>query len=354
MNKNFWRNKKVLITGHTGFKGSWLSIWLKHLGAEIVGVSIDPPSKPSLYSLSKIGDDIKSLHVDIRDRKEISELFKKFKPEIVFHLAAQSLVRYSYLHPVETYETNVMGTLNILEAMRSVSSVRSAIMVTSDKCYDNNELELGFTETDPLGGKDLYSSSKASAEHLISSYQNSYFPADEYQKHRVAIASVRAGNVIGGGDWAEDRLIPDILKAFQLHQPVSIRYPNAVRPWQHVLEPLAGYIELAEKLYSEGTKYGEAWNFGPNDLDAKPVITVVQKMVELWGEDASWILDDGGHPSEANYLKLDCSKAHINLLWRPKWNLNMALEKVIEWHKNTHNNGNYRRYCVQQIDEYMP
>ena len=352
MNKNFWLNKKVIITGHTGFKGSWLSIWLNHLGAEIVGVSIDPPSIPSLYSLSNIGDDIESLHVDIRNRNEINEVFKRVKPEIVFHLAAQSLVRYSYLHPVETYETNVMGTLNILQAIRNASSVRSAIMVTSDKCYENKELELGYKESDPLGGKDLYSSSKASAEHLISSYQNTYFPKDDYQEHQFAMASVRAGNVIGGGDWAEDRLIPDILKAFQLHQPVSIRYPNAVRPWQHVLEPLSGYIDLAEKLYSEGIKYSEAWNFGPSDMDAKPVLTVVKKMVKLWGEDASWILDVEAHPSEANYLKLDCSKANSKLLWKPKWDLNTALRKTIEWSKITNKNGNYRECCLQQIYDY--
>ena len=351
MVNNFWLNKKVLITGHSGFKGSWLTIWLNQLGANVVGCSLDSPTSPSLFQLSNIESDIRSLYIDIRDRRAVYEAFSTYKPEIVFHLAAQSLVRYSYLHPVETYQTNVMGTLHVLEAIRNTPSIRSVIMVTTDKCYENNDWEWGYREIDPLGGEDLYSSSKASMEHLISSYRCSYFSDNE--SGNPAIASVRAGNVIGGGDWAEDRLIPDILEAFEKNKPVYIRYPNATRPWQHVLEPLSGYIKLAEKLYFDGAQYIGAWNFGPNQVDAKPVMSVVKMMAELWGENASWKVDESAHPSEANHLMLDCSKAYRQLHWYPRWDLGEALEKTIEWHKATSKTKQFKECCVRQIDDYM-
>ena len=346
---DIFRRKRVLITGHTGFKGSWLSAYLSQLGANIIGISDRVPTDPAHYDLIK--GIIKQDHcVDVRDQEAVFSIIEDVKPRFVFHLAAQPIVLESYEDPLTTFSTNALGTANILDALRRSNNECTAVMITSDKCYDNVEWTYGYRETDRLGGKDPYSGSKGAAELVIKSYVESFFKKPE---SNVQVAVGRAGNVIGGGDWAEDRLIPDILKAFQKHQPVCVRYPNAVRPWQHVLEPLSGYMKLAEMLYSEGTRYGKAWNFGPSDMDAKPVITVVQKMVELWGEDASWILDDGGYPSEANYLKLDCSKAHTKLLWRPKWNLNMALEKVIEWNKETNDNGKYRRCCVQQIDEYM-
>ena len=353
VNKEFWKNKRILVTGHTGFKGSWLSLWLQNMGANVVGVSLDPPTKPCLYEQARIADEMDDLRADIRDLNNIKAIFKKYKPEIVFHLAAQSLVRYSYREPVETYQTNVMGTLNILEAIRSVESVRAAVMITTDKCYENREWEWGYRENEPMGGHDPYSSSKGCAELLIASYRDSYFPIAAYDEHKTAIASVRAGNVIGGGDWAEDRLIPDIIRAVQLNTIVHIRNPNAIRPWQHVLEPLGGYIELAEKLFISGDKYAEAWNFGPKEEDAKPVQWIVKKITELWGEGAKWVIDKGEHPHEASYLKLDCSKAHTKLKWWPKWPLETALGKIIEWHKEELKGADMKLYTLNQIENYM-
>ena len=281
------------------------------------------------------------------------KIFKKHRPEIVFHLAAQSLVRYSYRNPVETYETNVMGTLHVLEGIRSIETVRSAVMITTDKCYENKEWEWGYRENEPMGGHDPYSSSKGSAELLISSYRNSYYPINQYDQHKTAIASARAGNVIGGGDWAEDRLIPDIIRAFQNGEQVEIRSPNSVRPWQHVLEPLAGYIKLAELMTVNGPKYAEAWNFGPREEDARPVQWIVERMTEQWGGDASWRLNEGDHPYEANYLKLDCSKAYLKLNWTPKWDLNYSLIKINEWYRANQSQENLRKVTLEQIVEYM-
>lgn len=349
----FWKGKKVLITGHTGFKGGWLSLWLQNIGAQVIGASLDPPTKPSLYEQARVAEEMLSLCVDIRDLNKIKDIFSEFKPEIVFHLAAQPLVRYSYREPVETYQTNVMGTLNVLEAIRSVNSVCAAVMITTDKCYENREWEWGYRENEPMGGHDPYSSSKGCAELLIASYRDSYFPTVKYDEHKTAIASVRAGNVIGGGDWAEDRLIPDIVRAVQSNQTVHIRNPNSIRPWQHVLEPLGGYIELAEKLFGSGAQYAEGWNFGPKEEDARSVQWIVEKMTKLWGENASWVVDDGEHPREANYLKLDCSKAHTKLNWRPKWSLEQALGKIIEWHKAEQSDADMKAYTLLQIESYM-
>jgi CDP-glucose 4,6-dehydratase len=353
MNFNFWKNKKVLITGHTGFKGSWLSLWLQHLGAEVIGVSLDPPTTPSLYKQAKIKSGMVSLYEDIRDGKAVNKIFKKYKPEIVFHLAAQSLVRYSYCEPVETYEVNVMGTLHVLEGIRSINTVRAAVMITTDKCYENKEWEWGYRENEPMGGHDPYSSSKGSAELLISSYRSSYYPINQYNQHKTAIASVRAGNVIGGGDWAEDRLIPDIIRAFQNNEQVEIRNPNAVRPWQHVLEPLAGYMKLAELMTIDGAKYAEAWNFGPREGDVKSVQWIVERMSEKWGGDASWKINKDEHLYEANYLKLDCSKAYLKLNWTPKWDLNYSLIKINEWYRANQSQENLRKVTLEQIVEYM-
>ena len=353
INKNFWRGKKVLITGHTGFKGSWLSLWLQSLGAEVVGVSLDVPTTPSLYEQANVSENMISLREDIRDVVAIRKIFQDHLPEIVFHLAAQPLVRLSYREPVETYEINVMGTLHVLEGIRSVDSVRSAVMITTDKCYQNKEWVWGYRETDTLGGHDPYSSSKGAAELLISSYRNSYFPQDKYSEHKTAIASARAGNVIGGGDWAEDRLIPDIIRAFQNNKEVVIRNPKSTRPWQHVLEPLSGYLKLAEQLEKNGDQYAEAWNFGPAEIDARPVQWIIEKMAKLWGENANWINDKSEHPHEANYLKLDCSKAHMKLNWYPRWDLSETLLRIVEWHKLKDAPNNYRKLCLTQINDYM-
>jgi CDP-glucose 4,6-dehydratase len=350
---SFWKNKKVFVTGHTGFKGSWLSIWLKHLGAEVVGISLEPPSTPNLYSKANVSFGMVSLREDIRNLEPIKKLFQKHKPEIVFHLAAQPLVRQSYLDPVETYETNVMGTLNILEGIRSIDSVSAAIMVTSDKCYQSFDSTNGYSENDPMGGYDPYSSSKGAAELLIASYRNSYFPKNQFQKHQVSIASVRAGNVIGGGDWAKDRLIPDILQCFQESIPLKIRYPNAIRPWQHVLEPLAGYLKLAEHLGNFENNFAEAWNFGPIDDDVKPVKWIVDKISDFWDGEAKWIYDDNVHPHEESYLKLNCDKAFNKLNWEPKWSLETTLIKIIEWHQLEQNGSSCIDACLKQINEYV-
>ena len=353
INQVFWKNKKVLITGHTGFKGAWLSLWLQDLGAKVIGISLDSPTTPSLYEQANVAKGMISLRQDIRNGEAIKQLFQQHKPEIVFHLAAQPLVRYSYQNPVETYEINVMGTLHVLEGIRSVDSVRSAVMITTDKCYQNKEWVWGYRETDTLGGHDPYSSSKGAAELLISSYRNSYFPQDKYSEHKTAIASARAGNVIGGGDWAEDRLIPDIIKAFKNNETVIIRNPKSTRPWQHVLEPLSGYLKLAEQLEKNGDQYAEAWNFGPAEIDARPVQWIVEKMAKLWGENANWIHDKSEHPHEANYLKLDCSKAHMKLNWYPRWDLSETLLRIVEWHKLKDSHNNYIKLCLTQINDYM-
>ena len=286
---NFWRGKRVFMTGHTGFKGSWLSLWLQSMGAQVVGYALAPPTNPSLFEVAEVGKGMTSIIGDIRDLEKLRAVFTEHKPDIVIHMAAQPLVRYSYIEPVETYATNVMGTVNLLEAVRSTPSVKAVVNITSDKCYENREWVWGYRENEAMGGYDPYSSSKGCAELVASAYRNSYFHPDKYQQHGVAIASARAGNVIGGGDWAGDRLIPDILRAIVLGEPVHIRSPHAIRPWQHVLEPLSGYLQLAQKLYTDGTAYAEGWNFGPNEEDAKPVQWIVEKLTESWGEGSSSI-----------------------------------------------------------------
>ena len=352
MNQDFWRGKRVLMTGHTGFKGSWLSLWLQSMGAQVVGYALAPPTVPSLFEVAEVGEGMTSIIGDIRDLEKLRSIFAEHKPEIVIHMAAQPLVRYSYIEPVETYSTNVMGTVNLLEAVRSAPSVKAVVNITSDKCYENREWEWGYRENEAMGGFDPYSSSKGCAELVASAYRNSYFHPDKYQQHGVAIASARAGNVIGGGDWAGDRLIPDILRAITEGKPVNIRNPHAIRPWQHVLEPLSGYLQLAQKLYEEGVAYAEGWNFGPSDDDAKPVQWIVEELTQFWGEGASWALDGGDHPHEAHYLKLDCSKAKARLDWHPKWHLEDALTAIIVWHQAHRDGKDMRAVTLNQISLY--
>lgn len=352
INAAFWRGKRVLMTGHTGFKGSWLSLWLQSMGAQVVGYALAPPTNPSLFDIAEVGKGMTSIIGDIRDLEALCATFTTHQPEIVIHMAAQPLVRYSYQAPVETYSTNVMGTVNVLEAVRSTASVKAVVNVTSDKCYDNKEWLWGYRENEAMGGFDPYSSSKGCAELVAAAYRNSYFHPDQYAQHGVALASARAGNVIGGGDWADDRLIPDILRAMSQGKPVQIRNPHAIRPWQHVLEPLSGYLMLAQQLYEQGIALGGAWNFGPHDQDAQPVKWIVAELITAWGNGASWVLDGGDHPHEAHYLKLDCSKAQARLNWQPRWHLDATLRKIVEWHQAYLNAADMRDVTLRQIAQY--
>lgn len=356
MNKKLFEGvfsgKKVLITGHTGFKGSWLSLLLNKLGADVYGFALSPPTNPSLFEEAKIGELITSYIDDVRDLDRLSDVFSRVKPEIVIHMAAQPLVRDSYKIPVETYAINVMGTVNVLEACRHTESVRVIVNVTSDKCYENKEWYWGYRENEPMGGFDPYSNSKGCSELVTSSYRNSFFHPKDYDKHGVAIASARAGNVIGGGDWAADRLIPDFIRAISQNRKVVIRSPYAIRPWQHVLEPLTGYLTLAAKLYTEGAKYDGGWNFGPDDKDARNVEWIMQKICELWGNGATYEVDTNPQPHEAGYLKLDCSKAKAELGWEPRWNINRALGSIVEWNKIYLTGQDVRKITEKQIEEF--
>lgn len=350
---DIFKNKTVLITGHTGFKGSWLSLWLHSLGAEVIGYSLEPPTYPNLFTSLNLEKTITHRIGDVRDEKNLKYIFLEYNPEFVFHMAAQSLVRRSYKEPKLTYETNVMGTVNLLEAVRETKSVKVVLNITSDKCYENKEWIYGYRETDPMGGYDPYSSSKGCAELITTAYRNSFFNPDSFgDTHHVALASARAGNVIGGGDWAPERLIPDCIRAILKKQPVLIRNPEAIRPWQHVLEPLSGYLLLAKKLCENGTGYPGGWNFGPEDYDAKPVKWLAYKLCAKWGEDASFAADNNKHPHEAHYLKLDCSRAKSELGWHPRWDLEKALGSIIEWTKAYQEGRDLTKVCLKQIDEY--
>jgi len=346
INQGFWQGKRVFLTGHTGFKGGWLSLWLSSLGAEVKGYSLPSPTTPSLFKEAKIESVVDSQIDDIRDFQALKKSMVDFGPDILIHMAAQPLVRYSYDAPVETYETNVLGTVNIFEAARVCESLRVIINVTTDKCYENDGRSTGYQENDAMGGYDPYSSSKGCAELVTSAYRRSFL-----QKQGVGLASVRAGNVIGGGDWAEDRLIPDILRSFEKNEAVVIRNPKATRPWQHVLEPLSGYLILAERLYNDQDDYAEGWNFGPNRQDVKPVEWILDKMVEQW-PGANWKLDKGFNPYEASFLQLDISKAKSKLGWEPVWKLNHTLGRIVEWHKAWVNKEDMRSICLKEIQEY--
>lgn len=352
VNAEFWRDKSVFITGHTGFKGSWLSLWLQRLGADVTGYALDPPTTPSLFAVARIGDDMRSIVADIRDCDRVAKAVRDAKPDIVIHMAAQSLVRASYTMPVETYATNVMGTVHLLEAVRRCDAVRAVVNVTSDKCYENREWVWGYRENEPMGGYDPYSSSKGCAELVTAAYRASYFNPERYAEHGTAVATARAGNVIGGGDWASDRLVPDVMRAVASGNAVVIRRPDAIRPWQHVLEPLGGYLTLAERLYSGGPTYSGGWNFGPDDADAKPVRWIAEHLTRSWGNGASWVIDSGPQPHEATFLKLDCAKAKAILAWQPRWALPAALDSIVEWQRAFLKNSDMKSTTLAQIARY--
>ena len=344
----FWNGKRVLLTGHTGFKGSWLSLWLQSMGAEVHGLALDPPTSPSLFEEARVREGMTSTIGDIRDLGVVRDTVAAADPEILLHLAAQPLVSHAYADPVATYSTNVLGTVHVLEAARSAPHLRAIVNVTTDKAYENREWVWGYREDEPMGGFDPYSSSKGCAELVTSAYRRSFL-ADA----GVALASARAGNVIGGGDWAEDRLVPDILRAFGAGSPVVIRSPRATRPWQHVLEPLSGYLLLAEQLWRQGQDVAEAWNFGPHDEDVRPVSWIVEHVGSVWGEAAGWELDDRDNPHEAGYLKLDSSKARRRLGWTSRWDLADALDAVVEWHRCWLRDGDVRSITLDQISRYL-
>jgi len=349
VNSSFWNGKRVFLTGHTGFKGSWLSLWLQDMGALVKGYSLEPNTQPNLFTEARVAENMESEIGDIRDLNHISKSMSDFNPEVLIHMAAQPLVRLSYHEPVETYATNIMGTVNVLEAARKCCNLKAIVSVTTDKCYENKEWDWGYRENEPMGGHDPYSSSKGCAELVTSAYRRSFFSTE----NAAALASARAGNVIGGGDWANDRLIPDIIAAFEKSEPVVIRNPLSTRPWQHVLEPLSGYLVLAENLYIHGDAFAEAWNFGPKEEDCKPVSWILDKMVDKWGVGVSWKLNTNNNPHEAGFLKLDCSKAKNRLKWQPKWNLEVALELIIKWHQNHLLGKDAKTDCLKEIDKYI-
>ena len=349
VNPEFWKGKKVYLTGHTGFKGSWLSLWLQSMGVVLKGFALEPPTNPSLFVEAKVANNMESEIGDIRDLAILKKSMTTFNPDIFIHMAAQPLVRLSYVEPVETYATNVMGTVNVLEAARSCSNLKAIVLVTTDKCYENKEWEWGYRENEPMGGHDPYSSSKGCAELVTSAYRSSFFNTPD----TASVASARAGNVIGGGDWAEDRLIPDILKAFENNEPVIIRNPLSTRPWQHVLEPLSGYLVLAEHLFNEGNEFAEGWNFGPKDENCKSVNWILDKMVADWGAGASWELDTNNNPHEAGFLKLDCSKAASKLHWKPEWSLEHTLHLIVNWQQHWRTGKNMKEICMQEITNYL-
>lgn len=349
---DFYRGKRVLITGHTGFKGSWLSIWLHELGAEIVGISLDPFTEQDNYVLSGIKEKIVDLRGDIRDSQLLNDIFKKYQPEIVFHLAAQPLVRLSYDIPVETYEVNVMGTIHVMEAIRHTDSVKVAVMITTDKCYENKEQIWGYRENEPMGGYDPYSSSKGAAEIAIASWRRSFFHPEKYDLHGKSIASVRAGNVIGGGDWALDRIIPDCIKALEEGRKIEIRSPKAIRPWQHVLEPLNGYMLLASKMWNEPHKYCEGWNFGPHAESIATVWDVATKLILNYKKGELKDLSNPNDLHEAQLLMLDTSKAKFQLNWNPRLNIDQTIELTADWYKR-YKTENVYNICLSQINKYI-
>jgi CDP-glucose 4,6-dehydratase len=346
IDRDFWNGRRVFLTGHTGFKGGWAALVLHRLGAKSFGFALPPKTEQDIFAAAKVDGAIKDTHADIRDFSSLQRALAASAAEIVVHMAAQSLVRRSYAEPVETYATNVMGTVHLLEAVRATPHVRAVVIVTSDKCYDNVGAARGYCETDPLGGHDPYSSSKGCAEIVTNAYRHSFFQADA----SAAVASARAGNVIGGGDWARDRLIPDAMRAFMSGEPVRIRNPHAVRPWQHVLEPIFGYLVLAQRLVETGHAFAEAWNFGPSADDHVPVSAVAQAAARLWSDGASFVVDDGLHPHEASHLALDCAKAASRLGWKPLFKLDQALQLTVEWYRALRDGKDVQTLSFRQID----
>lgn len=347
----FWKGKKVFLTGHTGFKGGWLSLWLASMGAKVTGYALAPNTIPNLFDVLAIDSLIEKSHIaDIRDLVSLQKAVTESAPDVVIHMAAQPLVRYSYVNPVETYATNVMGTVHVLESARNVDCVRATVVVTTDKCYENKEWVWGYRENEPMGGFDPYSNSKGCAELVTSAYRQSYF-SSAHSLNKVA--SARAGNVIGGGDWSQDRLVPDAIKAFESNEPLMIRNPLATRPWQHVLEPLSGYLILAQALYEQGATFASGWNFGPRDEDNRPVQEVVDLLISSWGDSVRWEKKGAEQPHEANLLKLDCSKAHSHLGWAPKWGLETATQKIVQWQKAYQQKQHMQEVSLAQINDYM-
>ena len=351
MNPEFWRRRKVFLTGHTGFKGSWLSLWLQGLGAEVIGFALSPPTEPNFYDLAGVEKGMHSVKGDVLDLEHLRSVVRQHRPEVVFHMAAQSLVRRSYVDPVETYATNVMGTANVLEAARNIPSVRSMVIITTDKCYENSNDQRAYRETDRLGGADPYSSSKAAAELVTAAYRDSFFTGGKGE-FRTGVATARAGNVIGGGDWGADRLVPDVMRATLEGRELLIRNPQATRPWQHVLEPLCGYLLLAEKLYEHPDRFSESWNFGPDESETFSVSTVLERLKKLWGPGLSWRIDNRAQPYEAQCLRLDCTKAKAELGWEPRWNLDCALEATVRWYKAHQSHLDVRAVAQEQIRSY--
>jgi CDP-glucose 4,6-dehydratase len=352
LNQSFWKDRRVFLTGHTGFKGSWLSLWLSSLGAKVTGYALNPPTKPSLFEQAGVSRCIDSLCADIRDFPRLKSAIAEHRPEVVIHMAAQSVVRSGYQDPIETYSSNVMGTVNLLEALRQLEQPCVVVNITSDKCYENKEWSWGYRENDPLGGHDPYSNSKACAELVTSAFCESYFNADTSGRITTAVASARAGNVIGGGDWTSDQLIPDLMRSFLDGKPCLIRSPSAIRPWQFVLEPLRGYLMLAERLAENPARFASAWNFGPAEADAQPVSWIADRLALSWGGNAAWRSDEAQHPREAHYLKLDVSKAKAGLGWEPVLPLNKSLDWIIEWYRTFQAGGNLEQLTRKQIEKY--
>ncbi len=347
VNPDFWKDKRVLLTGHTGFKGSWLAIWLQSMGARVHGFALAPPTSPALYQVARVEEGMVSHIGDIRSYDALLAAMADCRPDLIIHMAAQPLVRHGYAAPVDTFATNVMGTVHLLEAARHVGSAKAILNVTTDKCYENREWLWGYREEEPLGGYDPYSSSKACSELVTAAYRRSFL-----HEAGIAVATARAGNVIGGGDWASDRLVPDVLRALERNESVLVRNPDALRPWQHVLEPLTGYLMLAEGLYSDGAAFAEAWNFGPADEDTRPVRRIVHRLTEVWGGGTGWHHDGADHPHEAAHLKLDSSKARTRLGWAPAWNLDTALAHTVRWHRAWLDGADMRSVCLQQIQAH--
>jgi CDP-glucose 4,6-dehydratase len=352
LNHSFWEGRRVFLTGHTGFKGSWLSLWLHALGADVTGYALDPPTQPSLFEQAKVEKSVRSIVGDIRDFARLKTVITECHPEVVIHMAAQSVVRRGYEDPIETYSSNVMGTVHLLEALRQLGQPCVMVNVTSDKCYENREWDWGYRENDPMGGHDPYSNSKACAELVTSAFRDSYFSAEAVGRLRIAVASARAGNVIGGGDWTANQLIPDLIRAFLAGQTCMIRNPSAIRPWQFVLEPLRGYLKLAERLAADADQFASAWNFGPTETDAKPVSWIADELAKLWGNHASWNQDAGIHQQEALYLKLEASKARGRLNWHPLLPLKPALDWIVEWYREFQSGSDLRHLTLTQIKRY--
>jgi len=352
LNRSFWKGRRVFLTGHTGFKGSWLSLWLHAMGADVTGYSLEPPTEPSLFVQAKIGELVRSITGDIRDYSKMKSAIAECRPEVVLHLAAQSVVRRGYDDPIETYSSNVMGTVNVFEAIRQLKYKCVIVNVTSDKCYENREWSWGYREIEPMGGRDPYSNSKGCAELVTSSFRDSYFHPEVFDQHGVALGSARAGNAIGGGDWTANQLIPDLIRSFLKGESCLIRSPYAIRPWQLALEPLRGYLLLAERLAENPVQFASGWNFGPVDSDAKPVYWIADELVRLWGSGASWSQDSASHPHEAHFLKLDASKSGNYLDWHPVLPLKQALEWIAQWYRVYQSGGDLRRITQTQIERY--